>query len=64
MADKLAALTLLAKHLKLFTEKVEASVDAKASVEGAREKLLALLTRTPTEQPVQRLKDLHEQSPE
>jgi hypothetical protein len=37
MADKLAALTLLAKHLKLFTEKVEASVDAKASVEGARE---------------------------
>jgi phage terminase small subunit len=43
MADKLAALTLLGKHLKLFTEKVDASVDVNASAKGAKEQLLERL---------------------
>jgi hypothetical protein len=42
-ADKLAALTLLGKHLKLFTDKVDASVDVNASAKGAKEQLLERL---------------------
>jgi hypothetical protein len=40
LADKLGALEKLGKHLKLFTEKVEASVDVNSSYEAARERLM------------------------
>jgi hypothetical protein len=43
LADKLGALEKLGRHLRLFTEKVEANVDVNSSTKSAKEQLLERL---------------------
>jgi phage terminase small subunit len=43
LADKLGALEKLGKHLKLFTEKMETSVDVNSSAESAKQQLMERL---------------------